>query len=236
MAFTFPNTILNQYPLTDSNNTGPIPRYDGIDPAEMINFIFKKQFGIGSANPYANYSGDLAFNTLATPTASLDKQYSQVIPYSSPTDIVQDTTFHNKFYSGNRYTSAQYPYLVYYENIQMVPLSDYGFLVYDKDINGNNITNIILTQNTVSRYYGSLVSSGYSDMFIVYDGSGNTLQFGDPSYGSWLLDTDSGILTFYDDITATDANPVNYGNPPRISFWRYEGLIGNNSIMTVQDF
>jgi len=99
--------------------------------------------------------------------------------------------------------------------------------------------NIILTRNAINYYYGAK-GQGQTNTYAIglTDINGVSLQFGTVDAGSWLLDCDSGILTFYDDINSTNTGATVDAdlNPPRISFWRYEGLIGNNTVMNVQDF
>jgi len=231
-------SAFNQYPLIGSNDTiiGDYivqRRYDGINATEMLNYIFKKQFGIPNAYPYNTYDDDTLQRVSAINNSTLDKQYSQYIPYQPPTDKIQDTTFDNSKYgnTGERYISSNYPYMAYYTNMQMSYISDYSFFV---GYNNDDGTTFYLTQNAISPFYGrdpTFDPQTYFKELLVYDSAGNPLEFGIPSAGNWILDCDSGILTFYDDtpnVTAT--------NPPIISFWRYEGLIGNNTIMNVKDF
>jgi hypothetical protein len=67
--------------------------------------------------------------------------------------------------------------------------------------------------------------------------------------GYWLVDTDSGVLTLYDSNTNVklgiqyddqDQVILSGGSPvynlPRISFYRYEGLIGSTDVASTQDF
>lgn len=49
--------------------------------------------------------------------------------------------------------------------------------------------------------------------------------------GYWIIDPSTGILTFYDNNSVN----LNRYNPPRISFYRYEGLFGDAAILQGQD-
>jgi hypothetical protein len=281
MATTLLNPIFFQYPLIGSNTaiTGDFTvqrRNDTINPTEMLNYMFKKQFGIPNVLPYTNYANDEFIPTTAINNSPLDKQYSQEIPKQPPSDInmIRDITFNtNNLYNSNseRYISRDNPYMVYYKNINMISLSSESFYAGTYNSIGN--IRFYLTKNAISPFYGNdqnipLVNKYYSKLIVegrnittetisetisvtdpetgeitqeiieteVTTVTGYTnLAFDNKNAGSWLLDCDTGILTFYDNVLPSIAT-VNQENPPRISFWRYEGLIGNNTVMTVGDF
>jgi hypothetical protein len=231
--------IFSEYPLINSNVTNSF-RGDGINVTEIVNFIFKKQFGIPNTNPYIDYSGESYIDSLLN--ASKDRQYSQIIPYDYPIDIYIDLNFPNTMNDNlnvnnqYRYISSNYPYLSYYSNIIMSPSSvaDNGEVLsfYVLTPNSN-----ILTKNAVSYSYGlksvNAPARAYYNTIRLKASDGTNLNFGASPAGNWIFDTDSGIVTFYDNPTVAQ---VNGDNPPRISFWRYEGLIGNNTVMNVGDF
>jgi hypothetical protein len=89
---------------------------------------------------------------------------------------------------------------------------------------------VCLSTDIIPHYYGDGTSYNItlSDDTI----SRTPLFFGDEDSGSWIMDTDSGVLTFYNNVTSTTIDNV---NPPRISYWRYEGLTGNANIVEVFD-
>ena len=241
----------SQYPLIGSNIPNAIftiqRRNDGINATEMLNYMFKKQFGIPNALPYINYAYDEPTIITAINNSTLDKQYSQNIPYLPPTDKIEDSNFNtNEIYNSEskRFISQKYPYMVYYENITMTQLSDIAFYVGYDDDNNDTVIRINLSQKAISQFYGRDANFDDGDLYYgqlkVYGKISNTtnyseLSFGIKESGNWLLDCDTGILTFYDNIGKTNII-VNGNNPPRISFWRYEGLIGNNTVMSVADF
>lgn len=219
-----------EYPLIDTT-TGRSA--DGIDPTEMLNYFFKKSIGIVNAKPYNKYNSDLFNLTSAFTNSFQNQQYSQYIPLAPPVDITADLNF-TPFYSGDiqkKYYSLQYPYLVYYQNIIMTNVTtdyDYSFYIKSNDT--------IITQNAIPILYGMNTSnfntgSTYFNATKVYN---NDLSF-EVVFGyngDWLFDTDSGIITFYD----TPPYDIGRDSPPRISFWRYEGLIGNSSIVNIGEY
>lgn len=74
---------------------------------------------------------------------------------------------------------------------------------------------------TYGRVLQDSVPFNYGDgsyLIYLYRGDHSVIPFGE---GNWILDTDSGVLTFYTSITG-----VSETNPPLISFYRYVGAKG----------
>jgi len=66
--------------------------------------------------------------------------------------------------------------------------------------------------------------SGGTYIGTLYRNDGTTeVPFG-PSGGSWYIDHNTGILTFHDFDTVSSY--INTNNPPKITFYRYEGTFG----------
>jgi len=215
-----PNNFLTE-PLVGPGVNGW--RSDGVDPTEMINYLFKKSFGIPNAQAYKTYRFDFSGTYNSTQTIKNNFIYAQYIPDTAPSDTIEDTSW--SIPQSSRYISQSYPYLVNYRDILMTGLnSDNPSFVC------KNSDDTLISNNTIPYYYGD-----HSSYNIILKGNNNTLlNFGLLSAGSWIMDTDSGILTFYDDVDPTIAT-VNKDTPPRISYWRYEGLTGNANIVEVFD-
>jgi len=224
MADLPPN--FNIYPLVGLVGN----RADGVDPSEILNLLLKKTFNIPNAKPYKNYAFDSAFYN-STLHLNSRNVYSQIVPeYVDKNTLIIDPTWYNPAYIsadntyGVKYILPNYPYISYYSNVLMIKAETDGISFFV----GNNDLGINLTQNTIPKNYGKndVPSLSYDYTLTSFDNS-FTLFFGDLTCGSWLLDSDSGVLTFYDTVTATTVNAT---YPPRISFWRYEGLTGNSGI------
>jgi hypothetical protein len=241
-------------------------RQDGINPTEILNYLFKKSFGIPNGKAYFTYNREFPdYNS--TPSVKNDKIYSQKIPNTitkptitnnsldlNDTNFIEDSNWINIGYAseyiggynnalGQKYISKIYPYLTYYNNVKMVttgyPIAPNGYyngLQAPKApsfIVGSNTTpqqTICLSTNIIPYFYGDATSYNIT----LKDNTSTTLLFGDPESGSWIMDTDSGVLTFYDDVRLENIT-VDAENPPRISYWRYEGLTGNANIVEVFD-
>jgi len=223
---------------------------DAIDIPEMIFQIQKKFLG------YPNTIPDIIYNTELQPSVNTKtpnsfpflhqiKLYSQYVPQINPilsgviggyitlsSNYAQDTTFVNSNFvflgcnlipdlNSSRYYSCNYPYIAFYSNLLMSPLvnntarypgtlysnfcTTYGHPLLINSISGNyDIT-----------YYATILTNDGIHVIQPYDGYG-------------LLDNDSGIFVFYD--SNTTVPQVTASNPPRISFFRYEGLFGDASI------
>ena len=238
------------YPLID---TSLGCNADGIDPTEIINFLFKKQLGFANTAKVGLYSIE-GNNYNSFKSTTTDILFSQYIPPIPPTDLIIVSFCNINEYSNisgqNKYISSNYPYLAYYENICMnsaassqeaqsaFTISKIASVETDEgEIFSYQTYANILTKNAIPFSYGVSADTGannYKSKIKLYNSNlSQQLDFGSIESGSWIFDTDSGILTFYDDVTRSIVNPT---TPPRISFWRYEGLIGNNTIMNIADF
>jgi hypothetical protein len=205
----------SNFPLVGSDGI----RNDSINPTEILNYLFKKSFGFPNTSLYDAYNNEAVGSFNSTPYIINKNLYSQPIPNIAPTDLSNDLTWTN----GTRSISSNYPYLARYENVLMqVNIGTYPSF-YVEDNNGNKHTKIIpMFFDPDQSYIISLSTTNNVG-----------LDFGQISSGSWIMDTDSGVLTFYDDVTIGEG--VSSTNPPRISYWRYEGLTGNANIVEVFD-
>lgn len=106
-------------------------------------------------------------------------------------------------------TPIDYSYIKRYLTMEMknVGYAENAFILSElKD-------SIPFTQDSGGSYIGEL-----------YRNDGTTkIPFG-PSGGNWKIDHNTGILTFFD--FATVSSYVNAANPPKITFYRYEGTTG----------
>lgn len=199
------------YPLVGDSGQ----RADGVDPQEILNYLFKKSFGIPNTRQYITYANEL-YSYNSTQNLLNTNIYSQFIPYNAPSDLNQDSILNYK------YTSQSFPYIAYYSNVIMNSINNTSF---------NVIHNSILISNKcIPYFFGDPETTSYK--IIVTTNTNTELFFGSIPHGSWIMDTDSGVLTFYDDVSI---DIVNSAYPPRISYWRYEGLTGNANIVEVFD-
>lgn len=237
--------------LFEGTNIGPDGIYsDGQNVPEMLYAFQKKMVGVANIvidNSYLsiNYGGDYLS---ATPNAFMrthqNNLYAQYVPLKNPiitlgTDItnffiVDSNTMHEIQWSNygyacfgismtndnisKKYISCNYPYIAYYKNLLLTAIG-VGISRSYSDID-TTYTHPLL-QNTISTYYDSSYFTQVTSSNIVIN----------KTNGWWTLDTDAGVLTFYD----KSFPQVSRSNPPRISFFRYEGLFGEANILQGQD-
>jgi len=220
------------YPLI-----GPTSNYqdylaDGINPTEILNYLFKKSFGFPNTNPYNNYNNDRPSLFNSEKNMPNNNIYGQFIPFASSSlyPLIQDTSWKNPGYllddtTGVKYISSNYPYIAYYSNVKMTRAGITSNSFFCGTFENN------FSKNSIPYTFGDLTFSPK-----LYNSTGSQLFiFGNSNYGSWLLDADSGVLTFYDRINLSQF-AVSLLNPPRITFWRYEGLTGNSGIVNVGSY
>jgi hypothetical protein len=230
---------------------------DAIDVPEYLYLLSKKFFGFVNTVPdLIYYSEDTPSFQFETPNGfpflQQKKLYSQIVPYSNPmvdtntyalkpNSLIYDPSFsnYNYFYfntfmnndsMSKKYISKEYPYIAFYSNLLLTGIDTVSR--YSKTLYSNFNTAYVhpLLQNAISKNY-----DGSYDYRLNYsNGTRQILQ----NNGYWLVDTDAGSVNFYDSnsFVAGVNYQVNSNNPPRISFFRYEGLFGEASILQGQDF
>jgi len=214
---------------------------DGVNPTEIINYLFKKQLGLANTSKLHTYNSEtFKYNSYHPITTEL--QFSQYIPPNPPNDLIQVHFCNINSYSNipgqAKYISSNYPYLAFFSNVFMNPTTGAPNLSNSFTISDTNYSTF-LTTNSIPYAYGlNNINGGssYRDAIEIHTSNlAIKLSFTGVADGSWIFDTDSGILNFYDTPTRSGLT-LNRTTPPRISFWRYEGLIGNNTFMNIGDF
>jgi len=239
--------------LFRGSNIGPNGIFrDAQNVPEMLYLIQKKFFGLANTLPDLIIGAETKPNSvLNIPNAfsyiNQKKIYGQEIPLSNPmlassfntysidlTKCFLDPTFSNvgqpiffgKTMLNNinsaKYISCNYPYICYYSNICLTDITKTGTTLYNtfKTTYGHP-----KLQNAISGFY----DLSYTPR-LYYSNTNIEITNLD---GYWLLDTDAGVLTFYDSNTIPGYQ-VDASSPPYISFFRYEGLFGEANILTDQ--
>ena len=234
---------------------------DGQNIPETLFAIQKKFFGsanilIDSSYFTKSFGGDF---TKKQPNAFMRIQqnnlYSQVVPLSNPcvrltnpsgssyaingNAISLDPSWSNYGYSNyaismsndnssKKYISSNYPYIAYYSNLLLTAYINTNINSLYKNLETTYMHPLL--QNTIPVTYDISYSVSLSS-----SNTGTLIPKRIPiNDGSWLFDTDAGIITF-NDYNASSDYQVSRSNPPRISFFRYEGLFGEANILEGQD-
>jgi hypothetical protein len=247
-------------------NTPPAPqdgiwntlsyRYDAISVYEGINYLFKKSLGYPNTLPQGSLYGEYTRGFNSFSFINRNKIYNQFIPQSnlSFNNYIFDPTFSNvnfRYPTGTptvindlestRYYCSNFPYIAYYSNILLTNMAQnsgsYGSLQtvsygHPLLVNAIPITLVPYPGTTPGGYPTTLLTSNIGSQAIINERD-----------GYWLVDTDSGIITLYDSNTTAQLGPIRNNDGtiagfrlPRISFYRYEGLIGSTNVANTQDF
>jgi hypothetical protein len=213
----------------------------------------KKYLGVPNTIPDALYSTEFVPSILdkvpsGYPYLHQTKLYAQTVPLSNPMAFIengiatlnsnfqQDKLFVNSNYScfgcnmisdtnSSRYFCSTYPYICFYSNLLLSPIG-----------RNQDRFSATLYSNFTTTYAHPLLQNSISQSYdityypVLYTNTNNNVIY--PSDGYWIIDNDTGVLMFFD--SNTTVSQVNSSNPPRISFFRYEGLFGEANFTTGQ--
>ena len=147
------------------------------------------------------------------------------VPSVAPSDLTSTSVnFNYKLTPGSsilsktytRKTSIVTPYIVKYEDVQLMGWSgnaNLSFIFQGYDGSGNPIGSNLLQQVIPTNF-----DAAGSYTITVKNSSGVIIPT-----DKYILDRSAGIISFY------GYSLVNQNNPPKITFWRYEGDIGFSS-------
>jgi hypothetical protein len=237
--------------LFEGSNIGPFGvTYDTINIPEMMYLLTKKNFGIANTLPDIPYTAEFDANYLNNIPNAFSyiyqtKLYSQSVPLSNPMATrtqfdpskgVLDVSWSNynfgKFYNttmsndnlSKRYVSKTHPHICFYSNLMLthIPARTNFQTVYSNYL--PTYVHPLLVQSISKRY-------DFSYFTRLRQNNGIDVIASDDGYS--LIDNEAGTVVFYDSNTQTPQ--VGPNNLPRISFYRYEGLFGEASILQGQD-
>ena len=176
---------------------------------QEVTLLYKKNFGV------ADTQDTKAVGQESIPSRpriiAAQQILAQPIPIAAPLDLQKDTNFASS--NGERWTSVTTPYIVYYSSIRLGAINLYESYWFQGATLATPSANIL--SSAIPTTYGD---GSYT--VNVYDCNATPLLAGG-TY-PWSFDADGGILKFYSFLNA-------FNSPPRISFYRYEGIYGFSS-------
>jgi hypothetical protein len=227
-----------------------------------MNYLFKKSIGRPNTLPQGGLYSELVTYYNSFPFISQNKIYNQIIPESNlPFDnYILDPLFSNVTFdfrsptiraqftpdsNGQRYYCSNYPYIAYYSNVLLSWVAENnGSVGYNNRRQVVSYSHPLLVNSIPVTFapYNNGAPGAYS-VHLLTSNIGSQQNI-DRTDGYWLVDTDSGILTLYDSNTNVqlgniyDSSGTFTGNYrlPRISFYRYEGILGSTNVANTQDF
>jgi hypothetical protein len=176
---------------------------------QEVTLLYKKNFGVADTQ---DSKAVVQESIPSRPRIIAAQQIlAQPIPISAPIDLQKDTSFASS--NGERWTSVTTPYIVYYSSIRLAAINLYESYWFQGATLATPSANIL----------SSAIPTTYGDgtyTVNVYDCNAIPLLAGG-TY-PWTFDADGGILKFYSFLNA-------FNSPPRVSFYRYEGIYGFSS-------
>ena len=189
---------------------------------EKVNLLFKKNFGTPSTRNDLPFYQEPAIRNLPNINNSQVWSESDKIPYTVPTALQTATTDDQ----GNNISGSQYGKTIgvlrKYVDLQLEVVDGSNNHAFQAPLfNGERAL-----VNTVPFNHNNFTDSN-SYLYKLKKQNGTEIYFG---VGEWVLDPNTGILTFYQ-LEAFTSNDISNNFPPTISFYRYVGEIGFNNII-----
>jgi hypothetical protein len=187
---------------------------------QILNLLYKKYLDLPNTNPNIG-TGTSELKIFSAKNSYIQNNFSQYIPLSNPNDYHIVASNSTSFGATIKKISSNYPYIAYYETLPLYTATQYN--------------NISFTHSNLNRIILASYDESYSPTIFNYNTTLNITKYTPPGQKTRLglsdskyinIDSDSGILTFYNIETS---NIVSYSNPPVISFYRYEGLVGTDA-------
>lgn len=184
---------------------------------QRVSLLFKKGLGVPSTNSNSEFYSE---PTRPARAAVFQSQFfSEAIPATAPTDLVNATvddvgaTLTGSLAGKTSTVSTMVKRFVKVPLVEVVGSNGGAF---ESPVNTVDASKGRILNNSIPFSY----DSAGSYLVRVYKADGSEIPF---SAGSWIFDSDCGILTFY---SVGDLTGVSAASPPSISVYTYCGAIG----------
>ena len=193
---------------------------------EKVNLLFKKNFGTPSTRNDLPFYQEPAIKNLPNINNSQVWSESSKIPYIVPSALQTATTDDQ----GNNISGSKYGKTIgvirKYVDLQLEVVDGSNNHAFQAPLfNGERAL-----VNTVPFNHNNFADSN-SYIYKLKKKDGTEIYFG---VGEWVLDPNTGILTFYQLDTFT-SNDISTNFPPTITFYKYVGEIGFNNIIQLTE-
>lgn len=213
----------------DSINT----TFNPLKNNDIIATLYKKY--LGYANSVSNTAPNAEFGISALPLVFANKVATKNIPRINIPNILSlitsnnySTLFNNpiNIYNdanqlcGTKYIWKDYTYIAFYYKIILSP--NVGNSFYSR-----RETSESTPSNPIFEYYlSNAIPSNFTidgsvyDIIVEYKPNSSIDSWSNLPSSQFILDRDAGLITIYEE---TLPKRITSDNPPRMSFWRYEG-------------
>lgn len=191
-----------------------------ISLSDQVDYLFKKALGFPETNTSRPAAAERPY--FSKPNVFTFQQMAQEFPKTPPNDFVL-TTLPTDITVSNVYKSTSYPYIYLYSNLTL-----------QSAVSGSS--NAFYSPYLKNLISPSLTETGFYNYII----RTNDLAFDITANGTYVathvIDADSGVLYFFTYPSYSGNAQVLANQPPKVTFYRYEGLIGNVGIASIQEF
>jgi hypothetical protein len=190
-----------------------------ISLSNQVDYLFKKALGYPETNIDRAPAGEQSY--FSKPNVFTFQQMAQEFPKTPPNDFVLGTLPTDVTVS-NVYKSTSYPYIYLYSNLTVQSVTGSSNAFYSPYL--KNLITPSLTDGTFYNY--KIWTNDLANNITAH-----------PTYGpTHVIDADSGVLYFFTYPSYSGNAQVLANQPPKVTFYRYEGLIGNVGIASIQEF
>ena len=186
---------------------------------DQVDYLFKKALGFPETNVATAAAAESSY--FSKQNVFTFQQLAQEFPKTPPNDFVLTTT-PGDIVASNVYKSISYPYIYKYENLQPTSVNGSSNAFYSPYL-----------KNLISP---TLTNTGFYNYIIKTNDLQYTITENADYVSTHIIDADSGVLYFFTYPSYSDEAEVTSIRPPKITFYRYQGLIGNVGIATIQEF
>ena len=191
-----------------------------ISLSNQVDYLFKKALGFPETSILSIPATEQAY--FSKQSVFTFQQLAQEFPKTPPSDFVL-TTKPGDVTVSNVYKSISYPYIYKYENLTL----------QSAVVGSSNSFYSPYLKNLLSP---SLTDSGTYNYVINTNDMTNIITANITYIATHVVDADSGVLYFFTYPSYSGTAAVTKDQPPKITFYRYQGLIGNVGIATLQEF
>jgi len=212
-----------------------------LSDTEKLNYLFKKTLNKPSTNPSIldiQEPNMIAGNIVKSKSIVFQQNelYRDNISKTVPSELINVTLDDN----GNNINGSLIGKKSNDTLIKKYVKIDLNYVYGSEEIINNKLNSIAFYSNLLENTIPYNFDPQGSYLYTIYRPDGITeVSYGE---GEWILDNESGVLTFYGDINENiSINKIIKTNPPKITFYKYNGEKGlypldfkKNELLTIQ--
>ena len=180
---------------------------------QKSNLLYKRHVGVADTRSSRDFYEEAIKSSFYVRPDQLLKYGDQIPREDNPAGIAQIRALQNgQVYTFSKSEGEDIGIVKYYEDYPLTAI----------DAGTDNAFKLVEVVDGVETQIKNIIPFNYcSDVYnySLKTSTGKKIYFG---VGDWVLDTNSGVLTFYGDVPPG----VDHNNPPKVSFYQYVGGTG----------